>query len=66
MRHAGDYKIEVRGLMKFPAGWRSQSGVRWVSFPSTVADAGTRRNLAIMEKAAAYEGITDKDDPRSP
>jgi thiol-disulfide isomerase/thioredoxin len=49
--------------MKFPGGWRSLEGVQWVSFPSNIADAKTLREIAILDKAAAYKGITDQDDP---
>jgi thiol-disulfide isomerase/thioredoxin len=53
----------MRHLIKFPGGWRSYEGVRWVSFPSNVADAKTQREMAILEKAATYNGITGQDDP---
>jgi thiol-disulfide isomerase/thioredoxin len=59
----GDFKLGVRGLMKFPGGWRSIQGVQWVSFPSNIADAKTVRELALLDKAAAYKGITGQDDP---
>ena len=59
----GDFKLVVRNLMKFPGGWRSFDGVQWVSFPSNIADAKTLREMAILDKAAAYKGITDQDDP---
>ena len=59
----GDFKLVVRGLIKFPGGWRSYEGVRWVSFPSNVADAKTIRELAILDKVAVDQGITGQDDP---
>jgi hypothetical protein len=59
----GDFKLVVRNLMKFPGGWRSQYGVQWVSFPSNIADAKTLREMAILDKAAAYKSINDQDDP---
>src|SRR5262249_48608095 len=31
---SGEYKVAVRGLMKFPAGWRSSQDIQWVSFPT--------------------------------
>ena len=59
----GGFKLVVRGLTKYPAGWRSYDGVQWVSFPSDIADDKTIRELAILDKAAAYKGITGQDDP---
>lgn len=59
----GDFKLAVRNLMKFPGGWRSYEGVQWVSFPSNVADANTLREMALLDKVAAYKGITGQDDP---
>jgi thiol-disulfide isomerase/thioredoxin len=59
----GDFKLVVRGLEKFPGGWRIGDGIQWESFPSNVADAGTLRDLAILDKVANYKGITGEDDP---
>jgi thiol-disulfide isomerase/thioredoxin len=59
----GDFKLTVRSLVKFPGGWRTTSGIAWASFPSNVADAKTQRELAILEKAGEYKGITAQDDP---
>jgi len=59
----GDFKVAIRGLIEFPGGWRSYEGVRWVSFPSNIADAKTVREMTILEKAATYKGITGQDDP---
>jgi thiol-disulfide isomerase/thioredoxin len=59
-----DLKLSVRSLMKFPSGWKCNGGdVQWVSIPENLADEKTRRELALAEKAAGYEGITAKDDP---
>jgi thiol-disulfide isomerase/thioredoxin len=59
---SGDFKLAVRGLMKFPGGWRSYEGVRWVSFPSNIVDAKTVREMALLDKVAAHKGITSEDD----
>lgn len=59
----GEYRLSLANLLKFPAGWRCQEGLRWVSFPATVADEKAQRELAILAKAAAYEGIDQDDDP---
>ena len=59
----GDFKLIMRGLTKYPGGWRSDDGVQWVSFPSDIADAKTVSELAILDKAAAYKGLTGQDDP---
>jgi thiol-disulfide isomerase/thioredoxin len=49
--------------MKFGGNWRCSEGGQWNSFPDTVADEQTRRELAIMAKAAKYERLTLADDP---
>jgi len=59
----GEFKLAVHGLMKFPGGWRSNEGIQWAAFPSNVADEKTLREMAILDKAGAYKGITDEDDP---
>lgn len=59
----GYFKLTVRGLEKFPGGWRIDNGIQWASFPSNVADAGTLRELVILDKVAHYKGITGQDDP---
>jgi thiol-disulfide isomerase/thioredoxin len=62
---AGEYKIALRRLSKFPKGWRCAGGIQWESFPANVADETTVREMAILAKAAtpARSRITDKDDP---
>ena len=60
------FKLTLRGLEKFPAGWRinsGSSGIQWTGFPTDVADAKTLRGLAISEKMAAFKSITSEDDP---
>jgi thiol-disulfide isomerase/thioredoxin len=61
----GDYKIVLRRLNKFPQGWRCAGGIQWESFPASVADEKTLREMAILDKAATpmRSRITDKDDP---
>ena len=59
----GDFKIAVRNLLKFPGGWRCQEGVQWTAFPAGVADEKTTRELAILSRAATYQGLTNQDDP---
>lgn len=64
---AGDgFRLTVRGLEKFPAGWRINSGlngIQWTGFPTNVADAKTLRELVISEKIAAHKGLASLDDP---
>jgi thiol-disulfide isomerase/thioredoxin len=60
---SGDFKFVVRGLEKFPGGWRFNDGILWTAFPTNVADAKTLRELAILGKVAAYKGLTSQDDP---
>ena len=59
----GDFKIAVRGLVKFPSGWKSIYGIQWAEFPSTVADEKTRHALAILQMADGSRELTDEDDP---
>lgn len=62
-RLGGKYKLALANCIKLPTGWRCQEGMRWVSFPTTVADEQVQRELAILTKAGAHEGITQSDDP---
>lgn len=58
----GDFKLAVRGLEKFPGGWRINNGIQWTAFPTNFVDEKTMRDLAILEKVAAYKGLTSQDD----
>jgi len=62
-RLRGEYTLKLHTLLHFPGGWRCAEGARWVAFPSGVADEKTQRELAIAGRAAAYQGITQADDP---
>ena len=60
------FKLTVRGLEKFPTGWRLNSGIngiQWTGFPTNVVDAKTLREMVISEKIAANKGISSVDDP---
>ena len=59
----GDFRITVRSLLKFPGGWRCLEGPQWTAFPPGVADEKTTRELALLNKVAAYQGFTGHDDP---
>jgi thiol-disulfide isomerase/thioredoxin len=59
----GEFKIALRRLNKFPVGWRCAGGISWAAFPAGVADEKTTREMAIVEKAAQFKGITGEDDP---
>lgn len=59
----GDFKLMVRGLIKFPSGWRSYGGIQWEAFPSGVADQQTARDTALLNKATEWQGFTGADDP---
>jgi thiol-disulfide isomerase/thioredoxin len=59
----GDFKVVVQGLEKYPAGWRTFNGIQWESFPAHVADDNTARELALLNKVAANQGFSGKDDP---
>ena len=58
-----ELKLVLRRLSKFPAGWRAAGGLQWQAFPEGIADEATRRETAMLDKAAANRGLTDKDDP---
>ncbi|HTB83514.1 MAG TPA: thioredoxin-like domain-containing protein [Candidatus Sulfotelmatobacter sp.] len=57
------FKLAIRLLMKFPGGWRTHQGMQWVSFPHSVADENTLRELALSEKVTGYKGFNGEDDP---
>jgi thiol-disulfide isomerase/thioredoxin len=59
----GEFKLLLRGLEKFPGGWRLSEGIQWTSFPANVADEKTLQELALMEKIATRQAITGQDDP---
>jgi thiol-disulfide isomerase/thioredoxin len=63
VRCQGDYVFSLSGLLKFARDWKCSQGVSWVSFPTNVADATVQRELAILTKAAANQGISQEDDP---
>jgi len=59
----GEFRLEVHGLTKFEAGWRTDTGVQWLAFPASVADDKTTRELSLLAKAANHEGFTDREEP---
>jgi thiol-disulfide isomerase/thioredoxin len=59
----GEFKLSVRGVQKFPAGWRVSNGLQWETLPKTVASETVQRELAILSKAAEHKGIAASDDP---
>jgi thiol-disulfide isomerase/thioredoxin len=59
----GEFKLVVRGLLKFPDGWRSYGGIQWETFPTGVVDESATRELALSSKVAENGSITEKDDP---
>ena len=60
---AGEFKLVMNGLFKFPGGWRCYNGLQWETFPAGVADEKTVREMKLIAKTSAYEGFTDQDDP---
>lgn len=63
VRCQGDYVLSLSGLLKFAGDWKCSQGVSWGAFPTNVADATVQRELAILAKAAANQGISQEDDP---
>lgn len=60
---AGDFKVIIQGLEKFPDGWRIGQGIQWSAFPHNVVDAKTQRELTLLNKMASSQPITGDDDP---
>ncbi|MFO1476521.1 MAG: TlpA disulfide reductase family protein [Verrucomicrobiota bacterium] len=60
---AGEFQVTLRGLEKFPTGWRISEGLQWTGFPTNVADAATLREITMLAKMAAYEPVTSTEDP---
>jgi len=58
-----NFKLIVRDLEKCRSGWRTSEGIQWNAFPTNIADAGTLREMAILEKVAAFTGMSNQDDP---
>jgi thiol-disulfide isomerase/thioredoxin len=60
---AGNFKLTIMGLQKFPDGWRIGQGIRWSGFPANVGDAKAHQELALAEKVMLFKGFDLKDDP---
>jgi thiol-disulfide isomerase/thioredoxin len=58
-----EFKLAVRGLIKFPGGWRSYGGIQWESFPTNAGSEKLTREVALANKAADMQGFTGADDP---
>jgi thiol-disulfide isomerase/thioredoxin len=59
----GEFKLLLRGLEKFPGGWRFSQGIQWTSFPANIVDKKSLQELALLDKVANNEAITGQDDP---
>ena len=59
----GAFMLALRGLLKFPGGWRCTEGIAWTDFPNTVADEKTKRELALLNKISSGRSINGQDDP---
>lgn len=73
---SGDYILSVGKVLKFPAGWRMEQGIRWLSVPSNLLDEASRHDLALINQISSdppwlpFDGLraegaplTDRDDP---
>lgn len=63
----GEYQLSVGRSQQLPAGWRTEEGVRWVSFPATVGDDATRHELHLAALAASDDfaersAVSESDD----
>ena len=58
-----EFKLVVRGLIKFPAGWRSYGGIQWETIPTTAGGQKMAQETALLNKAAQHQGFTAADDP---
>jgi len=63
LTNSGDFIVTVRGLEKFPTGWRISQGLQWTSVPKNLVDAKTLHQMAILKKIAAHQPVTSEDDP---
>ena len=59
----GEFKLVVRGLIKFPAGWRSYGGIQWESIPAGSGGEKMAQETALLNKAGEHQGFTGADDP---
>lgn len=57
-----ELKLVVRGLIKFPAGWRSYGGIQWESIPATSGGEKMAQETALLNKAGEHQGFTGADD----
>ena len=58
-----DFKLVVRGLIKFPTGWRSYGGIQWESIPANSGGEKMAQETALLNKAGDHQGFTGADDP---
>ena len=59
----GAFRLLVHGLKKQAAGWTDAWRVQWSDLPTSVADARTRRELALLVKSTLHAPLTMADDP---
>lgn len=64
----GDYELALGGARKFPNGWRTEDGVRWMAFPPQVADRALREEVALGNRVAPaamgdQRTLSGMDDP---
>lgn len=59
----GEFKLVVRGLIKFPSGWRSYGGIHWESLPAGAAGTKIAQETALANKAEERQRLTGIDDP---
>jgi thiol-disulfide isomerase/thioredoxin len=64
----GDFELSIGNVRKFPRGWRTEQGARWVAFPERVADETIRRELSLSNRVAPttfadQRTLSGMDDP---
>ena len=58
----GDFKLALRGLKKYPRGWR-MDGIQWTEFPTNLVDPEALREVALSARVADNKGFDAQDDP---
>jgi thiol-disulfide isomerase/thioredoxin len=58
-----NFRLAVRGLIKFPSGWHSYSGIQWEEFPSGVVSQQTTQETALLNRVSNFQGFTGEEDP---
>lgn len=64
----GEYVLGTGEVRKFPGGWRTDAGLRWIAFPSAVGDDAMRHELSLVNRISPMtfsdaRTLSGADDP---